>query len=85
HLAITSCELTKCTVEISAPNLLTISYKGEPAADFLLSSFPSLVEADVDFDIYELDEDDYLDEVFVKIFEKLSSAKLLKICADLFL
>ncbi|KAI3936366.1 hypothetical protein MKW92_049475, partial [Papaver armeniacum] len=85
HLAITSCELTKCTVEISAPNLLTISYKGEPAADFLLSSFPSLVEADVNFDIQELDEYDYPNEVFFNIFEKLSSAMLLKICADSFL
>ncbi|KAI3832422.1 hypothetical protein MKX03_020656 [Papaver bracteatum] len=85
HLAITDCELTESTVEISAPNLLTISYEGGPAADFLLSSFPSLVEADVNFDIHELDEDDYLDEGFVKIFEKLSSAKHLKIHADLFL
>ncbi|KAI3836612.1 hypothetical protein MKW92_028687, partial [Papaver armeniacum] len=75
--------LKESTLEISAPNLLTISYKGDPAADFVLSSFPSLVQADVKFDIPH--ESDYPSKTLIKIFEKLSSAKLLKICADIFL
>ncbi|KAI3954533.1 hypothetical protein MKW92_033547, partial [Papaver armeniacum] len=83
HLDITYCHLEESTVEISAPNLLTISYKGDPAADFVFSSFPSLVQADVKFDIPH--ESYYPSKTLIKIFEKLSSAKLLKICADIFL
>ncbi|RZC85357.1 hypothetical protein C5167_041541 [Papaver somniferum] len=48
HLSITFCELTECTVKISAPNLLTIFYRRCLPADFVLNGFPSLVEADVD-------------------------------------
>ncbi|KAI3965266.1 hypothetical protein MKW92_043694, partial [Papaver armeniacum] len=69
-------------VKISAPNLLTFSFlSSDPMpADIILSSFPSLVEAAIHFvTYYELE-----DKIFVKIFEKLSSAKLLKLCADLF-
>ncbi|KAI3950628.1 hypothetical protein MKW92_006676, partial [Papaver armeniacum] len=54
HLLIDSCCLLKSTVKISTPNLLTFSYSGaSPPADFVLDSFPSITEADVDFDINE--------------------------------
>ncbi|XP_026417283.1 F-box/LRR-repeat protein At4g14096-like [Papaver somniferum] len=85
HLAITYCGFTESTVEIDAPILLTISYTGEPATDFLLGSFPSLVEATVNLNIQDFEEYDDPNKVFVKIFEELSSEKLLKICADSFL
>ncbi|RZC81513.1 hypothetical protein C5167_044087 [Papaver somniferum] len=54
--------MKQSTVKISAPNLLTISYTGDPPADFVLDSFWSLVEADVGFDI---PEDEYSNETFV--------------------
>ncbi|XP_026453078.1 uncharacterized protein LOC113353806 [Papaver somniferum] len=85
HLAITHCRLLESTVEIYAPNLLTISYIAEPAEDYLLSSFPSLVEDNIKFNIEDFSEYNHPIEVFVKIFEKLSSAKLFRICADSFL
>ncbi|KAI3845941.1 hypothetical protein MKX03_013626 [Papaver bracteatum] len=80
HLSITSCFFTQSTVKIYAPNLLTIDFSCDLPGDFVLSSFPSLVEADVHFDIY----DAYEYNVFVKLFKKLSSAKLLKLCATSF-
>ncbi|RZC81918.1 hypothetical protein C5167_044491 [Papaver somniferum] len=82
HLSVTDCGLSKSTVKISAPNLLTISFKECPPADFVLDSFPSLVEADVGFYMHKGDK--YQNRVFVKLFEKLSSAKLLKIYANSF-
>lgn len=85
HLVIINCGLTESTVEIYAPNLLTISYIAVAADDFRLSSFPSLEEAKIKFDLRDCDEYDILNEVFVKIFEIFSSAKLLKICAESFL
>ncbi|KAI3840524.1 hypothetical protein MKX03_014223 [Papaver bracteatum] len=81
HLSIASCELTESTVKISAPNLLTISYTGAPPADFVLDSFPSLVEARVGF--YICGGSKY--ETFLKLFKTLSSVKVLKLCADSFL
>ncbi|XP_026410536.1 F-box protein At4g09920-like [Papaver somniferum] len=85
HLAITHCRLLESTVEIYAPKLLTISYIAEPAEDYILSSFPSLVEANIKIDLKDFSQYDHPIEVFVKIFEKLSSAKFLRICADSFL
>ncbi|KAI3968425.1 hypothetical protein MKW92_012689, partial [Papaver armeniacum] len=86
HLSISSCRiLNNSSVEISAPNLLTITYRGKLPPDFVLDSFPSLVEAVVDFYIDDDKEYDYLGKVFFKFFEKLSSAKLLKICTYSFL
>ncbi|XP_026416434.1 putative F-box/LRR-repeat protein At5g41630 [Papaver somniferum] len=78
-------DVVEATVEIYAPNLLTISYIAVATNDFPLSSFPSLEEAKIRFDLRDCDEYDILNEVCVKIFEKFSSAKLLKICAELFL
>ncbi|XP_026416571.1 F-box/LRR-repeat protein At4g14103-like [Papaver somniferum] len=85
HLVITHCRLLESTVEIYAPNLLTISYIAEPAEDYLLSIFPSLVEANIKIDTEDFSQYDHPIEVFVKIFENLSSAKLLRICADSFM
>ncbi|KAI3853385.1 hypothetical protein MKW92_029932 [Papaver armeniacum] len=83
HLVIPSCYLTQSTVEISAPNLLTISYTEYPPENCILNSFLSLVEADVGFYMYEGYK--YPNKVFLKVLEKLSSAKLLKIYANSFL
>ncbi|KAI3968427.1 hypothetical protein MKW92_012691, partial [Papaver armeniacum] len=70
-------------VKISAPNLLSFSFSscGSIPEGFIVSSFPSLVEAAVHFVSYY--EYEY-PNMFVKLFEKLSSAKLLKLGADLF-
>ncbi|XP_026398274.1 F-box protein At4g22280-like [Papaver somniferum] len=79
HLSISSYRLlNNSSVEISAPDLLTITYRGKLPPDFALNSFQSLVEAVVDFYIDDDEEYDYLGKVFVKLFEKLSSATLLK-------
>ncbi|KAI3888202.1 hypothetical protein MKX03_012081, partial [Papaver bracteatum] len=83
HLSITFCDLTECTVKISAPNLLTLFYRGCLPADFVLNGFPSLVEADVDCLIGE-EYGNNTNKVFVKLFERLSSAKILKICPSSF-
>ncbi|KAI3915433.1 hypothetical protein MKW92_040936 [Papaver armeniacum] len=83
HLSITGCLLSESAVKISAPNLLTINYTRYPPKDFVLNSFPSLVKADVGFDVYKGYK--YQNKVFVKLWAKLSSAKLLKIYANSFL
>ncbi|RZC68337.1 hypothetical protein C5167_031592 [Papaver somniferum] len=86
HLSISSYRLlNNSSVEISAPDLLTITYRGKLPPDFALNSFQSLVEAVVDFYIDDDEEYDYLGKVFVKLFEKLSSATLLKVCTYSFL
>ncbi|KAI3900616.1 hypothetical protein MKW92_011762 [Papaver armeniacum] len=65
-------------VKICAPNLTTIRYGKEVPTDFIIDNFPSLVEADID--IY------YDGETFVliKLFEKLSNIKLLKVSVTSF-
>ncbi|KAI3968429.1 hypothetical protein MKW92_012693, partial [Papaver armeniacum] len=72
-------------MKISAPNLLTIRYTEYLPADFVLNSFPSLVEADVGLNTYEYKYHLKPVPVFVKLLEKLSSAKLLTIYANSFL
>ncbi|KAI3902762.1 hypothetical protein MKW92_008214, partial [Papaver armeniacum] len=77
HLSISAVYLRAPTVEISAPNLLTIRYEGVSPKDFVLNGFPSLVEAEAFFR--------YQGKGFVKLFENVSNANLLKINADSFL
>ncbi|KAI3902766.1 hypothetical protein MKW92_008218, partial [Papaver armeniacum] len=64
---------------ICAPNLSTISYTEEVPADFVVDSFPLLVEAVID--IPRTDKK----IILIKLFQKLSNVKLLKISGDSFL
>ncbi|KAI3930258.1 hypothetical protein MKW92_033835 [Papaver armeniacum] len=77
HLRICHSYLEESTVKISAPNLKTIICKLKKPKDFLIDSFPSLVEADINI----LGDD----RVPIKLFEKLSNVKLLKMPGDCFL
>ncbi|XP_026426087.1 putative F-box/FBD/LRR-repeat protein At4g03220 [Papaver somniferum] len=69
-------------VKICAPNLSTISYTGEIPADFVIGSFPSLVEAVIDIPYTAKRPKTF---VLFKLFGKVSNVKLLKIFGDSFL
>ncbi|KAI3954529.1 hypothetical protein MKW92_033543, partial [Papaver armeniacum] len=77
HLLIWQCYLEKSTVKISAPNLTTISCRLDKPPYFLIDRFPSLVEADIH--IFGGDR------IPIKLFEKLSNVKLLKLHGACFL
>ncbi|KAI3845096.1 hypothetical protein MKX03_032443 [Papaver bracteatum] len=49
HLSILSCWLSDQILKVFTPNLMTIKYAAEIPADFVLDSFQSLVEADIEF------------------------------------
>ncbi|KAI3884001.1 hypothetical protein MKW92_002315, partial [Papaver armeniacum] len=78
YLHIAFCEFRESTVKICAPNLMTISYRGELPADFVFDSFLSLVEADIH--VYNLGAFSAKTFVLIKLFEALYNVKLLKIC-----
>ncbi|KAI3832421.1 hypothetical protein MKX03_020655 [Papaver bracteatum] len=77
HLLISQSNLEESTVKICAPNLTTFSCRLEKPPHFLIDSFPSLVEADIQ--IFGGDR------IPIKLFEKLSNVKLLKIPGVCFL
>ncbi|RZC85054.1 hypothetical protein C5167_047837 [Papaver somniferum] len=76
HLSIRNCRLLHQTLKVFAPNLLTLTYAADLPADFVLDSFQSLVEADVQI-FNDLDQARIYGPS-IKLYQKLSNVKLLK-------
>ncbi|KAI3889399.1 hypothetical protein MKX03_027041 [Papaver bracteatum] len=76
HLSIINCRLLHQTLKVVAPNLLTIKYAAEIPADFVLDSFQSLVEADIEILNHRNQARIYAP--LIKLYQKLSNVKLLK-------
>ncbi|KAI3909413.1 hypothetical protein MKW92_046828 [Papaver armeniacum] len=76
HLSIINCRLLHQTLKVFAPNLLTIKYAADLPGDFVLDSFQSLVEADIQI-FNDLDQARIYDPL-IKLYQKLSNVKLLK-------
>ncbi|KAI3885795.1 hypothetical protein MKX03_022170 [Papaver bracteatum] len=75
-LSIRKCRLFHQTLKVFAPNLLTIKYAAEMPADFVLDSFQSLVEADIE--ILNNQDQARIYAPLIKLYQKLSNVKLLK-------
>ncbi|KAI3919387.1 hypothetical protein MKW92_053423 [Papaver armeniacum] len=76
HLSIMDCCLLYQTLKLFAPNLLTIKYAAEVPEDFVLGSFLSLVEADIQM---SNDRDPArMYAPLIKLYQKLSNVTLLK-------
>ncbi|KAI3964078.1 hypothetical protein MKW92_035876 [Papaver armeniacum] len=76
HLSIIDCCLLYQTLKLFTPNLLTIKYAAEVPEDFVLGSFLSLVEADIQI---SNDRDPArMYAPLIKLYQKLSNVNLLK-------
>ncbi|XP_026424305.1 F-box/LRR-repeat protein At3g59200-like isoform X2 [Papaver somniferum] len=71
HLSIRNCRLLHQTLKVFAPNLLTLTYAADLPADFVLDSFQSLVEADVQI-FSDLDQARIYGPS-IKLYQKLSN------------
>ncbi|KAI3881947.1 hypothetical protein MKX03_029549 [Papaver bracteatum] len=67
------------TLKISAPNLSTIRYGQSEPGDFIVDSFPSLVQADINMCVAARAS------VLIKLLQKLSTIKSLTMCGACFL
>ncbi|KAI3864219.1 hypothetical protein MKW92_044207 [Papaver armeniacum] len=76
RLSIIHCCLLHQSLKVFAPNLLTIKYAAEIPADFVLDSFQSLVEADIE--ILNNQDQARIYAPLIKLYQKLSNVKLLK-------
>ncbi|KAI3971523.1 hypothetical protein MKW92_035778 [Papaver armeniacum] len=76
RLSIINCRLLHQSLKVFAPNLLTIKYAAEIPADFVLDSFQSLVEADIE--ILSNQDQARIYAPLIKLYQKLSNVKLLK-------
>ncbi|XP_026384852.1 F-box/LRR-repeat protein At3g58900-like [Papaver somniferum] len=72
-----------CALKIDAPNLETLTYMGRVAKDYVLSSFPTLVKATVDFSFEEYgamwEQDIAYGAVACKFLQALAHVMYLKI------
>ncbi|KAI3951811.1 hypothetical protein MKW92_009209, partial [Papaver armeniacum] len=72
-----------CALKIDAPNLETLTYIGRVAKDYVLSSFPTLVKATVDFSFEEYgamwEQDIAYGAVACKFLQALAHVMYLKI------
>ncbi|XP_026424888.1 FBD-associated F-box protein At5g22730-like [Papaver somniferum] len=82
RLSIINCRLLHQTLKVFAPNLLTIKYAAEIPADFVLDSFRSLVEANIE--IFSDRDRARIYAPLIKLYQKLSNVKILKMSASSF-
>ncbi|KAI3862032.1 hypothetical protein MKW92_016336 [Papaver armeniacum] len=68
----------RLSVKICAPNLWTIRYGGSEPGDFVVNSFPSLVQADINM------RSTARASVLIKLLQKLSTIKSLTMCGPCF-
>ncbi|KAI3838675.1 hypothetical protein MKW92_041657, partial [Papaver armeniacum] len=80
NLYIRACDFSEYTMKICAPNLSNFSYGYEVPVDFVIDSFPSLIEAEIDI----RSDEEYSVGTLFKLFEKLSNVKLLKLHGESF-
>ncbi|KAI3983331.1 hypothetical protein MKX01_013398 [Papaver californicum] len=71
-------------LKICSPNLSTINYGKLVPANFVIDSFPSLVEADIDISYCKYNGGTAEKFVLIKLFEKLANVKLLKVSGTFF-
>ncbi|XP_026418281.1 F-box protein At4g09920-like [Papaver somniferum] len=76
NLYISYCYFEESTMKICSPNLSTISYGKYLPKDFVIDSFPSLLEADMD--ILSREHNGAEKFVLTKLYKKLANVKLLK-------
>ncbi|KAI3897264.1 hypothetical protein MKX03_036614 [Papaver bracteatum] len=82
NLHISYCNFEESTVKICSPNLSTISYGKHVPADFVIDSFPSLVEADLDILYCKYKGPEKF--VLMGLYKKLANVKLLKVSGTFF-
>ncbi|OVA09211.1 F-box domain [Macleaya cordata] len=77
--------LDDCKLNIYAPSLLSLRYHEGISKDYSLHSFPSLLDADIDFIVDAVpDITGIVGRRAIKLLEKLTNVKLLKMSGDTF-
>ncbi|OVA07777.1 F-box domain [Macleaya cordata] len=77
--------ISKCVLKIYAPNLLSLNYNDRVAKDYVLHSFSSLVDAEINFKLESpVEEPEEIGYGTSKLFGGLSNVKLLKMSGETF-